>query len=225
MSDLANFMAGIRRVETGDLKGDYLHSNPPEGGLRAVGAYGFTDWRRQAAAAGFPDANMSDFRAQDAVAGTLFRNLYEKYQTWDLVALAWYTNERTADSVKESGYRDLDQIKHPRVKEYIQSVVNATAEAEASPTQFKAPIIDSAPPSGPMEPGPVPRTFRASELMAQFVDDLSNQIAGGQRTPIDELAPKVITDVSQAPGVVPPSDAGPINAEPAGMPVEEEVTV
>ena len=38
----------------------------------------------------------------------LFRYLFEKYGTWDLVALAWYTNEKTADQAKEGGKQPLN---------------------------------------------------------------------------------------------------------------------
>ncbi len=203
MSDLANFMAGMRKVESGDMGGDYQHRQNPEGGLRPVGAYGFTNWPQQAAAAGLPEANMGDHRAQDTVAGTLFRNLFQKYQNWELVALAWFTNEKTADEVAQGGYGNLNQIGNPRIKEYMQSVTNAVAEAEASETTFTAPVTDVAgPPSQPIERGTPPRQFRASELMSVFVDELSSQVAGGQRTSIDELAPKVIpTDPAALPGL------------------------
>lgn len=210
MSDLVHFMAAMRRVESGELAGNYEHQQESEGGYRPIGAYGFINWPQQAAAAGLPEANISDRRAQDTVAGTLFRDLYAKYQNWDLVALAWFTNEKTADQVFEGGYAELSQITNPRVNEYMQSVTNALAEADASGQEFQSPTLEGGQPlSKPLTPGEPPQKYRASELMAHFVDQMSNSNAGGTRIPIEDLAPKVIpTDPSKFPPIAEASDTG-----------------
>ena len=187
---LAEFMAGVRFVESGDTRGKYSHRQKPINGLRADGAYGFTKWRDQAAAAGLPGANIKDEAAQDRVAANTFRYLFEKYGTWDLVALAWYTNEKTADQAKEGGYREVNQIKNPQVKKYMQDVVNATSAAEADDNPYSSPQ-DHIPLVGAPMQDAAPKEFRASELMATFVDQMSNKIAGGERTPIEDLAPKI----------------------------------
>jgi len=183
-------MAGIRLVESGDTQGRYGHRQQPENGLIAQGAYGFTNWRTQAVAVGMSGANLLDTEAQDRVAASTFRDLYQQLGSWELVALAWLTNEKAASQAKLGGYSDVSQITNPRVKKYIQDVVNAMARAEADDNQYTAPtdhIPLAEPPTDEARPK---RTYQASELMATFVEQLSTANAGGQRTSIDDLAPK-----------------------------------
>lgn len=189
MTDLAHFMAGIRQVESGDARGNYSHRQKPQNGIKADGAYGFSDWRRQATAVGYGAANIRDTEAQDRVAASTFRDLYQRLGSWELVALAWFTNEKTADQARMGGYSKVAQITNPRVKEYVQSVVNAMAQAEGDDNQYTSPT-DHIPLSEPPEQVQPKRTYQASELMATFVEQLSSANAGGQRTSIDELAPK-----------------------------------
>jgi hypothetical protein len=190
MSGLAEFMAAVRRVESGDPKGDYQARGKPEGGLVPRGAYGFTNWSQQASAAGYPDANLGDYRAQDRVAANHFNRLHQKFGNWDLVALAWFTNEKVAEQVAEGGYSKPGQFKNKTVRAYIESVKNAYSEAEADDNVYNAPIEMDESGTGVPHQYPEGKRPAPSEMMATFVEQLSASNAGGQRTHINDLAPK-----------------------------------
>ncbi len=191
---LATFMAGVRYVESGSVEGDYRKVQPPVNGVRARGAYGFTNWADQAAAAGLPDARMEDERAQDRVAAVLFRRLNERYQSWDLVSLAWYANEKTADGVAKGGYSKTSQFRNRQVRAYIEGVRTAAKAAEQDETTYPEPF-DTAPRRA-AERGETQPNFpqaqdrpKASEMLTQFMIGLADKTAGGARRNINELAP------------------------------------
>ena len=191
MPDLATFMAGVRYVESGSVEGDYRKVQPPVNGVRARGAYGFSDWKNQAAAAGLPEARIGDERAQDRVAAVLFRRLNDRYQNWDLVALAWYANEKTADGVAKGGYSRPSQFKNRTVRAYIEGVKSATKAADADDNTYSEPFesTDRQPTQPNLPQGQAPGTPKASEMLAQFMIGLADKTAGGTRQNINDLAP------------------------------------
>ncbi len=197
---LATFMAGVRYVESGSVEGNYRTVQPAVNGVRARGAYGFTNWADQAAAAGLPEARITDHRAQDRVAAVLFRRLNERYQNWDLVSLAWYANEKTADGVAKGGYSRTSQFRNRKVRGYIEGVKQAANAAVKDENVYQEPF-DLAPqraaelgdtqpnlPQGVGQGAP-----KASELLTQFMIGLSTKTAGGTRQNINDLAPLKLT--------------------------------
>ena len=107
---LDTFMAAIRRLESGSFEGDYFAQGPivKSGmyeGYRAIGAYQImqNDWNWRANTAGLPGADIRDPAAQDAVARYWFTKYYEKYQDWNLVAVAWFGGTGAADIAQEKG--------------------------------------------------------------------------------------------------------------------------
>ena len=192
---LATFMAGVRYVESGSVQGDYKMIQPPVNGVRARGAYGFTDWANQAAAAGLPDARIGDYRAQDRVAAVLFRRLNERYQNWELVSLAWYANEKTADGVAQGGYSKTSQFKNRKVRAYIEGVKQAASVANKDENVYAEPFESETRvaaerggqpnvPQGRAQGAP-----KASEMLSQFMIGLADSTAGGARQNINDLAP------------------------------------
>jgi hypothetical protein len=90
-----SFLAATRQHESG---GDYTIRN--QSGLsNASGAYQFigTTWK----SAGGSTASAADASPaeQDAVARKMALNLFEKYHSWRLVAIAWYGGPGVADQV------------------------------------------------------------------------------------------------------------------------------
>ena len=193
--DLGTFMAAIRYVESDSVEGDYQKRQPPVNGVRARGAYGFTNWKEQATAAGLPDANMVDPAAQDQVAAVLFRRLHQRYDNWDLVALAWYANEKIADSVAKAGYAKPNQFANRKVRGYIEAVRSAVTAAGKDDNVYEEPYGP-----GPtsttqrdLSLGEAPRQPKASEMLAQFIIGLADKTAGGTRQDINDLAPLQLT--------------------------------
>ena len=192
---LATFMAGVRYVESGSVEGDYEARQPAVNGVRARGAYGFTNWKDQAAAAGLPEARITDHRAQDRVAAVLFRRLNERYQNWDLVSLAWFANEKIADGVAKGGYSRTSQFKNKKVRAYIEGVKSATKAADTDENTYREPVGEvSRPATQPNLPqGQAQGAPKASEMLTQFMIGLSDKTAGGTRQNINDLAPLRLT--------------------------------
>ena len=193
--DLATFMAAIRYVESDSVEGDYQKRQPPVNGVRARGAYGFTNWKDQATAAGLPDAQMEDSVAQDQVAAVLFRRLHQRYDNWDLVALAWFTNEKTADSVARAGYAKPNQFANRKVRGYIEEVRSALTAAGKDDNAYEEPFgpgpTSTAQRDLPL--GEAPRQIPASEMLAQFIIGLADKTAGEPRQDINDLVPLQLT--------------------------------
>lgn len=104
MGERAEFMRAIRTAETGTAEGNYSAiRGQVRDGARLIGAYGFAsdEWPRLAAEAGYPGARWQDRSAQDAVATFIFDALFQKYQDWGLVAIAWKAGEAAADKLAE----------------------------------------------------------------------------------------------------------------------------
>ena len=98
-----SFMAAIRMQETGTYEGDYIAQGSMQGGDRSIGAYGIMsqNWKAYAAAAGIPGANWRDPAAQDIVARAKMEADFQRYGSWSLVAVAWYSGNAAADRVVE----------------------------------------------------------------------------------------------------------------------------
>ncbi len=193
--DLGTFMAAVRYVESDSVEGDYRKRQPPVNGVRARGAYGFTNWKGQAAAAGLPDADMRDPAAQDQVAAVLFRRLHQRYDNWDLVALAWFTNEKTADSVAKVGYAKPNQFANRKVRGYIEAVRSALTAAGKDDNVYEEPFGSGPTPTAQRDLplGDEPRQPAASEMLANFIIGLADKTAGGSRQDINDLVPLALT--------------------------------
>ena len=210
MSELGNFMAAIRSVESGSEKGDYNARQGPVNGVRASGAYGFTNFANQATTVGLPQSRMEDSLAQDRVAALLFKRLHRKYNSWDLVALAWFSGEKQADAVAEAGFTSTDQLGSTQVKAYMTAVSNAFAQADG----YEAPLEAEDDPVETIVPREEVKKPQASAMMSQFVDQMSNANAGGQRANIDDIAPKVVVTPAEEEPIV-------VEEEPSGIRSQE----
>lgn len=143
MSQVDVFMAAVRNEETGSPAGNYRSYRGPVREGRVVGAYGFaTDfWDRLAGLAGLEGADWHDPKVQDKVARASFQALYDKYQDWRLVAIAWKGGAGLADAVAADP-AILDNPHLTPVKSYAQKVMrHASAQLkQASPDSDGEPI-------------------------------------------------------------------------------------
>jgi len=126
------FMAGIRRLESGSFQGNYSAVGRPVRGDRAIGAYQIMSryWDSWASAAGIPGASWSDPVAQDHVARHVMQQYYDRFQNWDLVALAWYAGASTARKVLQRGYNGPESIQSAGIRQYVTEAMGHTTEAQ-----------------------------------------------------------------------------------------------
>lgn len=129
MAEGPTFARAIKRAETGSFEGNYKSARVGQRPGRIIGAYGIASefWDALAAQAGLEGANWRDPAAQDAVAESAFKALYEKYGDWRLVAIAWKAGEAVADAVAANPALLKDQ-RLVSVKEYAQKVMRFASE-------------------------------------------------------------------------------------------------
>ena len=98
LDQLDTFAETIKLQES---SGDYNAIGPVTKYGRALGAYGIVEanWKKWAKQAGIPGADWHDPRAQDKVAKYKMTEYYNKYNSWDLVAIAWFAGPGNADIV------------------------------------------------------------------------------------------------------------------------------
>lgn len=102
--DLRTFMAAIRRLESGSYAGKYdALGVVTSSGDRARGAYQImaTNWDWWAQEAGIPGADWRDPQAQDWVAEFKFTQYFNRYKSWDLVAIAWFGGPGAANKAEQ----------------------------------------------------------------------------------------------------------------------------
>ena len=114
---ISQFMASIRRLESGSYEGRYAAQGPyvnsgMYAGQQAYGAYQIMpgNWNAWAREAGLPNADIRDPAAQDAVARYKFTQYYQKYQDWNLVAIAWFAGGSRADKAMAAGITSVAGI-------------------------------------------------------------------------------------------------------------------
>jgi hypothetical protein len=107
MSQLEQFMAAIRSVESG---GNYNALGPKHKTMgHARGAYQImaSNWEPWAREAGLAGADWRDPRAQDAVARHKFSQYYRQFGDWRLVAVAWFAGPGRAKKAMERGIESV----------------------------------------------------------------------------------------------------------------------
>ena len=105
-NELNIFAAAMRKAETGQYEEKHRQTSyvgwDDRRATRLVGSYAIpeTDWPAIAAHAGLPGARWQDPAAQDRVVKGVFADLFEQYQDWRLVAVAWKAGQEVADQVQ-----------------------------------------------------------------------------------------------------------------------------
>lgn len=132
MPNLGSYMAAARRIESGSYNGQYNAIGRPVRGDRARGAYQIMgrNWSSWAAAAGLPGANWRSQMAQDRVAAYWMTEYYNRYQNWDLVAVAWFGGGRYANRLAAQGYDGPQSIPSKEIREYVTEIRGFLNETE-----------------------------------------------------------------------------------------------
>ena len=144
LDQLPQFMASIRRLESGSFDGNYQAVGPTVrtgqyAGDNAYGAYQIMqrNWDSWAAEAGYAGADIRDPAAQDAVARYKFEQLYNKYGSWDLVAIAWFAGESRAQKAARRGVDSLSgvaDVTGTDVPQYVSTIRQYMSQQGVQPS-------------------------------------------------------------------------------------------
>ena len=88
--NLSEFMAGLRRMESGSFEGDYTIASNPSGPYRGAYQIHNDNWALWAQEAGLGGAVWTDRVAQNEVAAHRLQGYYDYFGDWGLVAMAWH---------------------------------------------------------------------------------------------------------------------------------------
>ena len=147
-SDLQQFMAAIRQVESGGEDDPYRARGPRAHSKwgRAQGAYQIMSeiWPSWAAEAGYGGLTESQFlnspKVQDAIAANKMSQYYDRYDgNWALVAAAWFSGIGGADRAQAQGLTSVADLNDGgiNVPTYVKRVMNNMGQASSvDPAQF-----------------------------------------------------------------------------------------
>ena len=123
---LGSFMEAIAQQESG---GDYGAVGPYTGPRygRARGKYQIMEsiWPGWAKEAGMAGASWNDPAAQERVARYKMSQYYERYGSWDLVAVAWFAGPGRANTAKREGIGAIGNISDvlgTSVSKYVETM-------------------------------------------------------------------------------------------------------
>ena len=149
--------------------------------VQALGAYGILDinWNVWSKQAGLDGADWHDPKAQDIVARYKVQEYFNKYNSWDLVSIAWFAGPNKAKEVMNTGSANLDKTDNTgqSIKEYVNAMNKLVAD------ELMNMEVDIEPMELPKEPvGPVVTSMNPSEILAaQILDAITRANAGGFR--------------------------------------------
>jgi hypothetical protein len=191
--ELVAFMESIKEQE--NAGGNYLLKHEPTTMLgydgqpmqvQALGAYGILDvnWDKWAEQAGYKGADWRIPEMQDIVAAYKFTEYFNKYGSWDLVAVAWYAGPGAANKAKGLGIESVSGIGNlesfgPAVGDYVTSVMekysnnlesasNETVDSYISQSEQQSiePIMQT------QDDGMTPTTDPIQKYAAQLISSL-----------------------------------------------------
>ncbi len=158
--------------------------------VQALGAYGILDinwdvWSKQA---GLDGADWHDPKAQDIVARYKVQEYFNKYNSWDLVSIAWFAGPNKAKEVMNTGRANLDKTDNTgqSIKEYVDAMNKLIAD------ELMNMEVDIEPIELPQEPvGPVITSMNPNErYAAQILDAITKANAGGTRPDFESQVPE-----------------------------------
>ena len=168
--------------------------------VEALGAYGILDinwygtktqesWAKQA---GYEGADINDFEAQDAVAKYKVQEFFNRFGSWDAVSVAWFSGDKTAEKLIETGTIDYSKadVNGVNIKDYVDSVNNLISEElmtmEVPMETFTMPGTVKGPPVPPQ----LMQQKNANEVFAaQILNAMTNANAGGMRPSFESQVP------------------------------------
>ena len=122
-----------------------------------------------------------DPRVQDAVAKYKVQYYFDKYNSWDLVSVAWFAGESKADELNNNGTIDFDKADSNGVtiKEYVDKMNNNIANELMTMEIPMQPIQN-------IMPTPVTKPVQIDDVYAaSILDAITKSNAGGIRPSLD----------------------------------------
>lgn len=211
IDQLDRFMWAIGQQESG---GNYDAVGPYTGSTygRAQGKYQIMEtiypaWAREAGV----DPNDMSPAAQDRVASYKMRQYYQRYGSWDLVAIAWFAGPGRADTAAREGIDavgGISDVLGTDVRTYVDTMLGGMDRAPGSAREMgggrtegtgpTSPMAGSTSPNGMMTTGGLPqndpnvRRKRESELnqntVAAIMQTISQAASQGGGQILDKQA-------------------------------------
>tara|TARA_R100000734_G_C3308764_1_gene99410 strand:- start:782 stop:1480 length:699 start_codon:yes stop_codon:yes gene_type:complete len=171
--------------------------------VQALGAYGILDinWNKWSKEAGLEGADWHDPKAQDIVARFKVQEYFNKYNSWDLVSIAWFAGSKKADRVMNNGETNLDGTDSTgqSIQEYVNAMNNLIGvelmNIEIPMETFTMPGTPSGPP-----PSPVVEKQRNNQevFAAKILDAITRANADGNRPAFESQVPAQAGDFADA---------------------------
>lgn len=182
---------------------DFVTKKPIK--VQALGAYGILDinWGNWSKDAGLAGADWHDPVAQDRVAKYKVQQYFNKYNSWDLVSIAWFAGSRKADRVMDNGDSNLDKTDNTgqSIQEYVDAMNGLIAEELMNmeipiDTGITKDMLYRGEPIAPSQP--LPQVGNPNRQMmpydmyaAQILDSMTKANAGGFRPSIGDYDSQV----------------------------------
>ena len=159
--------------------------------VQALGAYGILDinWNVWSKQAGLDGADWHDPKAQDIVARYKVQEYFNKYNSWDLVSIAWFAGPNKAKEVMNTGSANLDKTDNTgqSIKEYVNAMNKLVADELMNMEVDIEPMGKQEEPVGPV----VTSTSPNNEVYAtKILDAITRANAGGFRPDFESQVPK-----------------------------------
>ena len=216
---IENFMAAIRRVESGSYDGDYGAMGSYTGPAgRALGAYQIMEgnWAAWSTEAGMPGANWRDPYAQDAVARYKMGQYYNMFGSWELAGIAWFAGPGTAATAAKEGYGAVVEINDTlgtTVGDYLRRLDEYMGDWDGrkrnGPSWWDEERTGQGPvpPPAPGSPLPQPENWWDTAINGMLDDMTSKVSAAGPtgRTADQMMADFIERILGEAQGALPPT--------------------
>ena len=185
---------------------DYATGKPIR--VQALGGYGILDinfpiWAKQAGLKDFSmaDEDWKDPKAQDTIAKYKVQEYFNKFNSWDVVSVAWFAGENKAKELLREGSIDYDKADSngTTIKQYVDSMNNLIGEElmniEVPMETFTRPGTVKGPPVPPQ----LMQQKNANEVFAaQILDAMTKANAGGNRPNFESQVPAQAGDFADA---------------------------
>ena len=171
--------------------------------VQALGAYGILDinWNKWSKEAGLEGADWHDPKAQDIVARYKVQEYFNKYNSWNLVSIAWFAGSKKADRVMNNGESNLDKTDNTgqSIQEYVNAMNNLIAEELMN---IEVPMETINMPGTPFGPSTNPVVEKQKSMQevfaAQVLDAITKANAGGNRPSFESQVPAQAGDFANA---------------------------
>jgi len=163
--------------------------------VQGLGAYGILDinWKQWAREAGLEGADWHDPNAQDTVAKFKAQQYFDRFNSWDLVSVAWFAGPEKSKELVKNGTIDFDKtdVNGQSIKDYVDEMNTKIAEElmtmEVPMETFQMQPIIQGPQTNPV----IDKQRKNQEVFAaQVLDAMTKANAGGMRPSFESQVPE-----------------------------------